>query len=293
MRPITCGGSSLESEFSFGRTGETRQIAERALGRLLDELDRDLELIVLGGLVPEVLTSGLDESIPKHMGTADVDLLVNVIVDAEADLVELEAALEQAEFEPDPKQPDGWRWRTTIEGLTVKVDLLCDLETVRSEMTVRPDGCERLGVYNLRGTGYVARDFTWEEIAIASGSTEPARYRVRFAGLAGYLLAKAHAARHRGFDKDYYDLVHVLLYNKAGGPAEAAAVLRSDEWADALAASQGVLGELGARFSRPADRAPRAYAAGALQVDPGGDETALRRDAVAAVNQFLGGLGVS
>lgn len=283
----------MESEFSFGRTGETRRIAERALGRLLDALDRDLELIVLGGLVPEVLTSGVDESIPKHMGTADVDLLVNVVVDADADLVALEAALERAEFEPDPKQRDGWRWRTTIEGLTVKVDLLCDLETVRSETTVRPDGCERLGVYNLRGTGYVARDFTWEEIAISSGSAEPTRHRVRFAGLAGYLLAKAHAARHRGFDKDYYDLVHVLLYNKAGGPKDAAAVLRSGEWSDALEASRGVLAEVGARFAGPADRAPRAYAAGALQVDPAGDDAALRRDAVAAVSQFLEELGVS
>lgn len=282
----------MESEFSFGRTSETRRIAERALGGLLDALDRDLELIVLGGLVPEVLTSGMDESIPKHMGTADVDLLVNVVVDAGANLVALEAALEQAEFEPDPKQPDGWRWQTTIDGLAVKIDLLCDLETVRSETTVHPNGCERLGVYNLRGTGYVARDFTWEEIAIDSGS-ESTRHRVRFAGLAGYLLAKAHAARHRGFDKDYYDLVHVLLYNRAGGPKEASALLRSDEWADALAASRSVLAELGARFSSPADRAPRAYAAGALQVDPGGEEAALRRDAIAAVAQFLDALAVN
>lgn len=281
----------MESEFTFERTSETRQIAELALGRLLDSLDRDLELIVLGGLVPEVLTSGLDESIPKHMGTADVDLLVNVVVGADdADLVALESALEQADFGPDPKQRDGWRWQTAIHGLTVKVDLLCDLETVQSEMTVRPDGCERLGVYNLRGTGYVARDFTWQEIAIASDA-EPTRHRVRFAGLAGYLLAKAHAARHRGLDKDYYDLVHVLLYNKEGGPAEAAALLSSDEWADAVAASRSALAEIGARFSSPADRAPRAYAAGALQVDPGGDDTALRRDAIAAVTRFLEALG--
>lgn len=282
----------MESEFTFGRTGETRQIAERALGELLDALDRDLELIVLGGLVPEVLTSGLDESIPKHMGTADVDLLVNVVVGADADLAPLEAALEQADFEPDPKQPDGWRWRTSIEGLTVKVDLLCDLETVRSELTVRPNGCERLGVYNLRGTGYVARDFTWEEIVIGSGSGEPIHHRVRFAGLAGYLLAKAHAARHRGLDKDYYDLVHVLLYSKAGGPQEAAALLGLNEWGDALGASRSVLAEVGSRFASPSDRAPRAYAAGALQVDPAGDDAALRRDAVAAMGQFLEALSV-
>lgn len=145
MRPSTCGESSLESEFGFGRTSETRKLAERALGRLLDALDRD------------------------------VDLLVNVVVDADADLVALESALGQAKFEADSKQPDGWRWHTTIEGLAVKVDLLCDLETVGSEMTVRPSGCEQLGVYNLRGTGYVARDFTWEQIVIGSGSEELCR----------------------------------------------------------------------------------------------------------------------
>jgi hypothetical protein len=41
----------------------------------------------------------------------------------------------------------------------------------------------------------------------------------KYAGLEGYLMAKACAVRHRGLDRDFYDLVFVLLYNRAGGPA--------------------------------------------------------------------------
>lgn len=79
--------------------------------------------------------------------------------------------------------------------------------------------------------------------------------------LLGYLLAKAHAARVRGWDKDYYDLVYVLLHNREGGPAEAARLLRSSELAAAVEASRSVLVELGARFARPFDRAAGAYCA--------------------------------
>lgn len=60
--------------------------------------------------------------------------------------------------------------------------------------------------------------------------------RARIAGLAGYLFSKSAAARTRGADNDYYDLAYVLLHNHAGGPAEAAPVVRASSLADALPA---------------------------------------------------------
>lgn len=58
------------------RTRETRARAELALVRLAHELrDEDVFLVVLGGLVPDVLTVG-DGLIPEHLGTTDVDVLL-------------------------------------------------------------------------------------------------------------------------------------------------------------------------------------------------------------------------
>lgn len=50
---------------------------------------------------------------------------------------------------------------------------------------------------------------------------------MRFAGLGGYLMAKAAAVASRGFPRDFYDLAFVLLFNRAGGPRQAAAELLS------------------------------------------------------------------
>jgi hypothetical protein len=59
------------------RSRETRARAETALVRLLHELrDDEPFLIVLGGLVPDVLTRDAAGIIPEHLGTTDVDVLL-------------------------------------------------------------------------------------------------------------------------------------------------------------------------------------------------------------------------
>lgn len=61
MRLSTFERSSLNSE----RSSETRALAEAALLRLLVALDeQDIALVVLGGLVPEILTRGGET--PSH-----------------------------------------------------------------------------------------------------------------------------------------------------------------------------------------------------------------------------------
>ncbi|MGO9753796.1 MAG: hypothetical protein ACLP22_20260 [Solirubrobacteraceae bacterium] len=61
---------------------------------------------------------------------------------------------------------------------------------------------------NLRGTGYVARDFTWQEITGELTDGTEVTIRVRFAGLQGYLLSKCITVRNRAATKDYYDLAY-------------------------------------------------------------------------------------
>ncbi len=186
--------------------------------RLLYELrDDDAFLVVLGGLVPELLVRD-DDLIPQHLGTTDVDILLITHIEPDADLGGVERALERMNFEPDPTE-DGWRWRGAVEGQPVKLEFLCDLPDHREGEMIRPLGCTNLSAANLRGTGYVARDFVWEELSGTIANGTQVRGRARFAGLEGYLLSKCVAVRTRAASKDYYDLVYVLLQIEPEAPS--------------------------------------------------------------------------
>lgn len=188
------------------RSREGRARAELALVRLLHELrEDDPFIVVLGGLVPEVLARD-DDEVPEHLGTTDVDVLLITHVDPGADLGGVEQGLEHLGFAVDPNE-DGWRWRGPIDGIPVRLEFLCDLPEHREKEIIRPRGCSALTAANLRGTGYVARDFAWEELSGELADGTQVTVRVRFAGLEGYLLSKCVAARTRAATKDYYDVV--------------------------------------------------------------------------------------
>lgn len=185
-------------------------------------------------------------------------------------------------FEPDPKQ-DGWSWRGAVEGWPVKLEFLCDLPDQREGEVIRPPGCTNLAAANLRGTGYVARDFAWEELSGTMVDGTQVTVRARFAGLEGYLLSKCLALRPRAATKDSYDLAYVLLHNRAGGPEQAAQRLLDGGLADALGALRTTFLEVKARYAATSDSGPRGYVEQALEVDPDADPALLRADAVDVV----------
>lgn len=269
------------------RSQFARRLAEKALLGLMEALrDHDLPLIVLGGLVPEVLTSGQEPPVPEHLGTTDIDIHLGLSVSHEVDLGPLERALGAISFSPDPKI-DGWRWRGETESVLVKIEFLCDLDDRPANQSIRLRGCDRLTAANLRGTGFVAEDFEWEEVTADLADGELHSVRVRFAGLQGYLMSKAFAARTRGLDKDYYDFVYTLLYNRLGGPSQAAEALAGGKFSDRTNVLLDPWPELRARFVDPQDFGSASYAEGALLADPTGDVAVLRQDAIGAVTEFF------
>lgn len=148
------------------RSAEARARAERALVRLLHELrDEEPFLIVLGGLVPEVLTRDEHGVIPKHLGTTDVDVLLITHMTPDADVGGVERALEHLDFRPVPTQ-DGWRWRGLIDDSPVMIEFLCDLTDYREMEIVRPNG-----VMTWRPPTYAARATSR---ATSNGSSSPA-----------------------------------------------------------------------------------------------------------------------
>lgn len=273
------------------RSPEARARAELALVRLLHELkDDDPFIVVLGGLVPEVLARD-DDLVPEHLGTTDVDVLLITHVDLDADLGGVELGLKRLDFEPDPSE-DGWRWRGRVDGVPVKLEFLCDLPDHREKEIIRPEGCKLLTAVNLRGTGYVAHDFVWEELSGELADGTRATVRVRFAGLEGYLLSKCVAARTRAATKDYYDLVYVLQYNRAGGPEQAAHRLLGGTFADDLKSLRSTFVELRERYARTVDSGSFGYAEQALEAQPEADSAELRADAVDVVQRFFTALGI-
>jgi hypothetical protein len=265
------------------RSPEAREIAERALGRLLAaSAPTGEQLIVLGGLVPPTLAQTGAPGVPAHLGTTDVDVLLVTHLTAEHDLGRIEMALETMQFMP---QADGWRWSGRIEDRLVKIEFLCDLDDQPAEAIVQPVGCTRLRAVNLRGTGYVERDHHEHILHVPEGNL-----RVQIAGLAGYLLAKSAAVRTRGADKDYYDLAYVLLHNDAGGPTEAANVVKASPLADALPGLSSTFLEIRERFRNDRAHGARAYAREARKVTPEDDAQLLAADAAAAINEFLDAL---
>ena len=262
------------------RSAEARTIAERALGQLLAASAPTSErLIVLGGLVPPTLARTDMPEVPAHLGTTDVDILLVTHLTAGHDLGAIEAALEAMRFTP---HAEGWRWSGRIEDRIVKIEFLCDLDDQPAEAIIQPIGCSRLRAVNLRGTGHVERDHHEYILHVPEGDL-----RVQIAGLAGYLLSKSAAVRTRGAEKDYYDLAYVLLHNNAGGPAEAANVVKASPLADALPGMSSTFLEIRERFRNDRAHGARAYAREARKVTPEDDERLLAADAAAAINEFL------
>jgi len=263
------------------RSRAARVAAEAALVRVVHHYGARPELVLLGGLVPELLCSG---SQFQHAGTTDVDVQVDLeLACGTVNAVRLERALLNAEFVPTNGRI--WRWRADDGRTIVKFELLADLDTVRAGEVLRFEGCDQLGAVNLRGTGFAARDVVVTTLRSRIGG-DLRTVEVNVTGLSGFLLAKAAAAYSRGKTKDWYDLAFVLLHNNAGGPRAAAGRV-SATFADALLGSARTsLDELAANFAHTAAQGSAAYASQMLADHPDLDERTLRADAVLAVEEF-------
>jgi hypothetical protein len=265
------------------RSREARASAEAALVGVVYHYGSKPEFVVLGGLVPQLLCSTSDY---EHAGTTDVDVQVNLeVASGSVNSRRLERALRNAEFEPEGTR--AWRW--TAAGRTarsvVKFELLADLDDVGAQETILFDDCEALGAVNLRGTGFASRDVEVRTLRARIGG-QPYTADVNVTGLAGFLLAKAAAARERRLPKDWYDMAFVLLNNDAGGPAAAAGVVRERFGKELGGRVRTAMDDLLANFANPTDQGPRAFVEQMVADHPDADWEQLATDAILAVREF-------
>jgi Nucleotidyl transferase AbiEii toxin, Type IV TA system len=270
------------------RSRRARDLAERALVRLIHAYGVIPEFVLIGGLVPDLLCR---TAARPHQGTTDVDVQVDLeIQGGSVNSERLERALTDCGFTPDSQKI--WRWRDkSAPELVVKIEFLADLADVADHITVSFDGCESLGAVNLRGTGFAARDWTLHSIT-STIDGEQATVQLRVATLPAYLLAKTHAAHGRGLPKDWYDIAYVLLHNDAGGPSAAAQQVVERFAPDLVGATATALGELSANFDNANAQGSFAFATTMVGLHPDLDFDVLANDAVAAVRDFVGSLAM-
>ncbi len=179
------------------RSRDARTLAEATVVALVHELgDFEAPMILLGGLVPEILTRDQTPPVPHHLGTNDADILLDMQVAPSTDLSPIERCLERLGF-----APEGVRLIGTVSGATMKVEFLCELDDQPAEAVVIGTGCTKLGAMNLRGTGYVREDWQVVDLTGALSNGRVVSVPVRVAGLGGYLLAKGTALKNGSKDK--------------------------------------------------------------------------------------------
>ena len=71
----------------------------------------------------------------------------------------------------------------------MKIEFLCDRDDAAADQPLALPGCRVLTAANLRGTGFVARDWVEEELT-GTIDDEHVTVMVKYAGLEGYLMAK-------------------------------------------------------------------------------------------------------
>jgi hypothetical protein len=271
------------------RSYQARAYAEAALVRLVRAYGETPEFVLLGGLVPDLLCSGAPR---PHEGTTDVDVQVDLEIQNDAtNAKRLESALEQSGFDVSPDRI--WRWRDeSIPGVVIKIEFLADLSNQPAQAIIVFEDCTSLGAVNLRGTRFASQDWVLRPITTTIDA-ESVTVDVRVATLPAYLLAKSHAAYGRGLVKDWYDIAYVVLHNDEGGPGAAAHLVRGVFGAKLVGQTETALGELGANFARPDAQGCAAYAHTMCRLHPELDVDVLANDALAGVNAFLEGLGIT
>jgi hypothetical protein len=190
-------------------------------------------VVIVGGLVPSLLVPQPDEGIERHIGTQDLDLCLSVaLVDGNVGNYDrLEKSLKDAGFQMarEDGHPISWRWRGGLD-LPLTVEFFCAAGPDREPGRLyRPGGVVggKLSALVLSAGRLMDADAREVEIAVdLPGGGGTTRQKVKVAGPAAYLAAKADALRQRTKNKDAYDVVW-LVESWPGGQFELAKEVRA------------------------------------------------------------------
>jgi hypothetical protein len=175
-------------------------------------------IVLIGGLAPEILVKARPPDVPAYVGTADVDLVMDLAVMANPEAyATFEEVLQKNGFVP--LAPDGkpsWRWEfTTKSGTKVRLEFVAD-DPDMEEWKVRavPEHGQ-LGALNVRQSSIVFDLSETRTIKVElPGELGITQQDVRHADIVGFTVLKILAFRSRGEGKDAHDLVYCLQHGE-------------------------------------------------------------------------------
>lgn len=289
-----------------GYTARHADLCERTLVTLMRGLgDWKSGIYLVGGLVPRYLVpqTADDDAVPPHVGTTDVDLVLDLEVLAGLETYRrLEQELLRLGFERganDDGQAQHFRWRKPVDnGIVIVVDLLSEAPVEQGERVVKIErGVSALG---LPGAHLVCADYV--EVPLTADLLDEkgiATEIVRVANIVPFIVLKAVAYDRRAEEKDAYDLIY-CLENFPGGPGGVGAMFgerRRDRPDEPL--FQRALDILRDRFATD-DRTPGArkdgpvsYARFRTELGRSEMDARHRQNAAAAVEVFLAGVSAA
>lgn len=212
-----------------GYRDEYTDDCERVLVTLLRGLGPLKESVCLiGGLTPRYLVPARPPKVPRHAGTTDVDIVIDLQILARTDAYRtLEENLKSMDFERGEnaaRKKVSWRWQTKTEkGATMIVELLTDAPEIAGGHVQEVPTEGNISALNIPHSSIVFDLYQTTEIqAELLGGRGIATEQVRHANLVSFTCLKSFALDLRYEPKDPHDLVYCIQHAPAGLEATAA-----------------------------------------------------------------------
>ncbi|HEV7340528.1 MULTISPECIES: antitoxin [Sphingopyxis] len=230
---------------------------ERVLVTLLRGLGPWKDSVFLvGGLAPRYLVTARPPKVPKHAGTGDVDIVVDVGIltttEAYSTLEENLKAMnfERAENEKGAKQ--SWRWRAEIEdGTTMILEFLADSPELGGGKVKELPSDGNVSALNIPHASMVFDHHGTVEITadLLNGKGRATEV-VRYADIVTFTCLKAFAFDQRFERKDAHDLIY-CIENLEGGVGAAQSAFAAALTGPHAEAIREALTRMAARFRDP------------------------------------------
>lgn len=197
---------------------------ERVLVTLLRGLGPWKDSVFLvGGLAPRYIITARPPAVPRHAGTGDVDIVVDIAMLTDTKAYQtLEDNLHAMGFERaenDAGKKQSWRWRAKIEGgATMIIEFLADAPELSGGRVTELPTEGNVTAINIPHASMVFDLNDRVEITadLLNGGGRAIEV-VRFADIVSFTCLKAFAFDQRAEPKDAHDLVYCLEHYE-GGP---------------------------------------------------------------------------
>jgi len=209
---------------------EIVEVSKSVLAELITALKKYYEALVLvGGWAPYFIlqTFGASEAAFYHVGSIDIDLVVDPdLVDEEA-YATMASILRERSYVPSEDRQRQFRWLRTVEGREIGVDFLCPKPPVGEGRRHRHRVIQRdLKARTLAGAEIALEHYFGCPLSARLPGDGSAEVKIKVADLVACLAFKGMALGDRYNEKDAYDIYSVCAYSE-GGPAGVAAVLEA------------------------------------------------------------------